>query len=340
MKFNHVLENEKCENLKLTPEKFMELIGYNEEKLDRKVDILSVEEFDKYTRKLIRYEVSSNEKVEAYLLIPKNIKGKVPGVLAIHGTDKGDEYKLGKSTAAGICKNDELGYGLELCLNGYVVICPDRFPYESRRIEEANFYSDFIKKNSISKKTNVNESYRMFKCSKLLYSGHTEMGCEMFEMKRAIDVLQSFEEVNSEKIGVIGSGEGGLLAMLTIFLDKRIKVGCANYNMYFASNLYSDTNMKFIKGFDMCISIPGLNKYDAECDILSGIAPRPFIFTRNSKNEFEQHFQKVSDRVREKYLDMRVPNKYSSIVFNSESSFPQDIREKCYYWIAKWMKVK
>lgn len=328
------------ENLELTPEKFMELIGYSEIKLDNNVEILLEEEFDKYTRKLIRYEVSSNEKVEAYVLIPKNIKGKMPGILAIHGNRKNEDYKFGKSTAVGICNNDELSYGLEICLNGYVVICPDRFPYESRRLENSNLYDDFLKKNSVSKKSNVNENYRMFRCNKRLYDGSTEIGSEMFEMKRAIDILQSFEVVDSSKIAVIGSEEGGLFAMMSMFLDKRIKVGCANYNMYFNNNLYDDNIVRSIKGFDMCISIPGLKRYDAEYGILSGIAPRPFIFTQNSKNDFEISFENLNRRVREKYLDMRVPNKYSSIEFNSESSFPQDIREKCYYFIEKWITAK
>ncbi|KOF56240.1 MULTISPECIES: acetylxylan esterase [Clostridium] len=340
MKFNHVSEYEKCENLKLTPEEFKKLIGYNEVKLDNEIELLSKEEFDKYTIKLIRYKVNVNERVEAYALIPKNIKNKVPGILAIHGNKNDEDYKFGKSTAAGICKNDELNYGLELCLNGYVVICPDRFPYESRSFEKSNLYDDFMKKNSIGRKANVSENYRIFRCNELLYSGCTEMANEMFEMKRAIDILQSFEEVNSEKIGIIGSEEGGLFAILTMFLDKRIKVGCCNYNMYFTTNLYNDNNVKFIKGFDMCISIPGLKEYAAEYDILSGIAPRPFIFTQNSKNDFELSFEKINSKVRERYLDMRVPNKYSSIVFNSESSFPQDIREKCYYFIDKWIKNK
>lgn len=339
MMANHVVGCENSNKLKLTPEKFMELIGYNEIKLNNNIEILSEEKFDKYTRKLIRYEANLNEKVEAYLLIPSNIKGKVPGILAIHGNNKSEDYKFGKSTAAGVVKDDELSYGLELCLNGYVVICPDRFPYESRRLEKSNLYDGFMKKGSVRKNINVNENYRIFRCNQLLYNGCTEIGKEMFEMKRAIDVLQNINEVDSDKIAVIGSEEGGLFAMLSMFLDKRIKVGSTNYNMYFSSNLYNN-DIKFIKGFDICLAVPGLKKYDAEYDILSGIAPRPFIFTQNSKNDFQLYFEKVNERVREKYLDMRVPNKYSRIVFKSESSFPQDIRDKCYYWIDKWISAK
>jgi|GEM_PF-2941622 len=339
MMSNHVVGYENSNKLKLTPEKFMQLIGYNEIKLDTNIEILSEEKFDKYTRKLIRYEANLNEKVEAYLLVPRNIKGKVPGILAIHGNNKNEDYKFGKSTAAGAVKSDELNYGLELCLSGYVVICPDRFPYESRRFEKSNLYNGFMKKNAVSKNTNVNENYRIFRSSQLLYDGCTEIGKEIFEMKKAIDVLQNVKEVDNEKIAVIGSEEGGLFAMMSMFLDKRIKVGCVNYNMYFSNNLYNN-DIKFIKGFDMCLAIPGLKKYDAEYDILSGIAPRPFIFTQNSKNDFELSFERVNERVREKYLYMRVPNKYSRIVFKSESSFPQDIRDKCYYWIDKWITAK
>lgn len=333
----------KSGNLKLTPEKFKELLGYYDcdqgEELN--LNVLKEEEFDQYSRKLIEYTVRLNEKVQAYLLIPKNKNKSKPGILAIHANKKLEDYKYGKSTAAGIAGNSEFNYGLELCQKGYVVICPDRFPYESRNFEKSNLdvnYGEFrASKSNLEDTKYTNEFYRIYMCHKCLYDGYTEIGKELLEMQKAVDVLQGLEEVDSEKIGVIGASEGGMLAMLSMYIDDRIKVGCINYNLKFPDDLYNDSVAKLIKSFDMYLTIPKLKQYGNIENILCGIAPRPFMITQSEESTLNSYSEKLYEKIKENYLDMRIPNKFSNIIFNSNSFFPQDVKNKCYYWLEKWI---
>lgn len=329
MYLNNNLGDYDSRDNKLTREKFKELIYYP--KQDGKLDIkvLSEETFDKYTRKLVEYTGYEDERIQAYLLVPKDIKDKSPGVVAIHANSLDDDYKNGKSVAAGVINNEEFNYGLELCLNGYVVICPDRFPYESRNLENL--------KVGAHSGTSLEEIHRIYMCNKLLYEGCTEISRELFELGKAVDVLQNLEEVNENRIGVIGASEGGLLSMLFMFIDERVKVGCANYNMYFPDNVYGDNKVKTLRAFDMYMSIPGLKNYGEIYEILSGIAPRPFIFTQREGSTEGEYYKKFYNKIMESYLYMRVPHKFSSIVFNSKSNFPQDVKNKCYYWIKRWI---
>lgn len=51
----------------------------------------------------IRYNVEKNERVEAYILLPKNLETKNPAIIATH--QHGDEFYIGKSEVAGLNKN-------------------------------------------------------------------------------------------------------------------------------------------------------------------------------------------------------------------------------------------
>ena len=70
------------------------------------------------------------EKVQAYVLIPKNIIGKAPGILAIH--QHHSNWQVGKSEVIGIAGEKMYAYGLDLVKQGYVVIAPDILCFESR----------------------------------------------------------------------------------------------------------------------------------------------------------------------------------------------------------------
>src|SRR5436853_6972792 len=82
---------------------------------------------------------------ESLLLLPRHLTGKAPGILAIHQDGNTRPYAYGKSEVAGLAGDPDLPYGLELCLRGDVVICPDRFPYESRSLANSPFKEQFNK---------------------------------------------------------------------------------------------------------------------------------------------------------------------------------------------------
>ena len=75
-----------------------------------------------YTRRLISYNVESDERAHAYLGVPLNLSGKAPAIVALHGT-----FPKGKERAAGLVDNPDKAYLDHLCRRGYVVIAPDHF---------------------------------------------------------------------------------------------------------------------------------------------------------------------------------------------------------------------
>ena len=66
-----------------------------------------------YTRKLIIYQVEADERAHANLGIPLKRDGRLPGIVALHGT-----FAKGKSRAAGLVDNPDKAYLDHLCRRG------------------------------------------------------------------------------------------------------------------------------------------------------------------------------------------------------------------------------
>ena len=100
-------------------------------------DGLSIEE--------LSWQLPYGRPSEATLLKPKNAKGKLPGVIAFH--DHGGNKYFGKQKITRISDDlhpmmrdhqkeyySGLAWANEIAKRGYVVIVPDAFPFESRRV--------------------------------------------------------------------------------------------------------------------------------------------------------------------------------------------------------------
>ena len=96
--------------------------------IDLKVE--ATETLAKVIRKKITFAVEKDDRLTAYLLIPRDLKGKAPAMLCLHQT-----VNIGKAEPAGLGKRDNLKYGLELAERGYVTLAPDYPNYGDYKID-------------------------------------------------------------------------------------------------------------------------------------------------------------------------------------------------------------
>jgi dienelactone hydrolase len=156
----------------------------------------------RYTRKLISYAVEKDERAHAYLGIPTKLSGKVPGIVALHGT-----YVKGKQRVAGLVDNPDKAYLDHLCRRGYVVIAPEHFVSGHRTPAEGAY-----------------ETERFYE----KHPDWTAVGKFTYEHSIAIDVLQSMDEVSAERIGALGHSLGGHGTIFLAAYDQRIKAAACN----------------------------------------------------------------------------------------------------------------
>lgn len=155
-----------------------------------------------YRRQLISYAVESDERAHAYLGIPLELNGKAPAIVALHGT-----YEFGAKQAAGLIDNPDKAYLDHLCRRGYVVIAPEHF-VSGHRIPAEGPY----------------ETGRFYE----KHPQWTAVGKFTYEHSIAIDVLQTLDQVDGDRIGTLGHSLGGHGALFLAAYDERIKAAACN----------------------------------------------------------------------------------------------------------------
>jgi dienelactone hydrolase len=154
------------------------------------VQVINIQKEETFVRKTIRFTAVENESVPAYLYLPVCGNGKRPAMLVLHETTN-----LGKRSLDGERDKPNRAYAWELARRGYVVIAPD--------------YPSFGELKDYD-----------FKAAR--YKSGTMAG--IFYHIRCIDLLQSLDEVDPDRIGVIGHSLGGHNAMFVAAFDPRLKV--------------------------------------------------------------------------------------------------------------------
>lgn len=163
-----------------------------------------------YTRQLISYAVEADERAHAYLAIPKRQAGdtsKLPAIVALHGT-----FPQGIEQAAGLVDDATKAHLHHLVQQGYVVIAPEHF-VSGRRIPPEGAYDT----------TRFHQKHPEW----------TAVGKFTYEHSIAIDVLETLEVVDKERIGAMGHSLGGQGTIFLSAYDTRVKAAMDNCSAAF-----------------------------------------------------------------------------------------------------------
>lgn len=187
---------------------FLTMIGKLPEKAKLAPVVLEETDMGKYIRKKIEYSAEANERIRAYLGIPKNIKEKAPAVFCYH--QHAGNFSLGKSEPFGIEGDPNLAFAHELAELGYITFSPDAIGFEERSVFKKDYWSSI----QIMMSRGIN--------------GYTLLGKVLFDASAGIDFLQTLPEVDKNRIGFIGHSYGGKMALWLPAFDNRIKASVSN----------------------------------------------------------------------------------------------------------------
>lgn len=258
----------------------LKCLGYFPKRVNLDIVEINSEDMGNYERKLIEYKVEKCdenirvqnndiiEKVQAYLLIPKNIDKKLPGILAIH--QHNSNWEIGKSEVVGLTNNQMYSYGLDLVKQGYVVIAPDILCFESR------MGNDEYRENKEG-----HRFFERFQAIKYINKGSTLQAKTLADLSSAIDVLCSFNFVDSNRIGAIGHSLGGQETIWISWFDERIKIAASSCGISCIKDFWTNGYQN-----NAWLCIPNLLKYcDMDNIINSIVQDRKLIMTTGLKDD-------------------------------------------------------
>jgi dienelactone hydrolase len=251
---------------KKTREALNELLGFQDlPKVDPQPRLLETVDKPDYTRQKVLIRTTNDSVMPVYILLPKQLPRPLPVVIALHGHGYGAKSIVGIGKD-GSERSEPDGYqkdfAIALCRRGFAVAAPEISCFGERKTD----FSYLDKKlgqgaPGTCKHTAVLASHL----------GGSVLGLRVLDTKRLVDYLQSRQEMDMSRLGVMGISGGGMLTFFTTALDERIKA-CV-ISGYFCT--FRDSVLAM--GHCQCNYVHGLSRFGEMSDIVGLIAPRPML---------------------------------------------------------------
>lgn len=270
-------------------------------------------ELEKYTREKLEIEVDEGDKLRAWLLVPKGIKARVPGIIAIHQTNG----KLGKDEVAGLGGLKNLYYGLELVERGYVVIAPD-YP------TLGEYTYDFAKDR---------------------YQSGSMKG--IWNHMRCVDLLCAHEQVDPERIAAIGHSLGGHNSIFLGVFDPRVQAvitscGWTPMHDYYGGKLAGWAGERYAPRIRTVYNLDANRVPFDYYELIAALAPRAFFTCSpvGDSNFDVAGVKKAMPVVREVYDLFGAADHLQARYPECGHDFPPEVREEAYRFLDQALQQR
>jgi len=303
-----------------------ELLGpFPEEKVPLDPRTIAEEDCGSYIRRKVSIQVQADDRMPAYLLVPKKRQGRLPAVICFYGTTGG----AGKLTAVGLSgprpgdpPHPNSSFAVDIVEAGFVALAPD-YLRDGERVHEGDAPYD------------TTRFYQKFPN----WSIH---GKDIWDTGRAIDYLQTLDFVDGRRIGMIGHSYGGHSTIFTAAVEPRIAVAVANGPV----SAFREHGMHWAvpQGGRNSQSLPAMRPYilDPErplpvtfAEITALVAPRPLLVGQ-AAGERRPLEEENCARVRRAYEDAGAAGKVRYVWYAGDHDFPPEARAAAVAWLSRW----
>jgi dienelactone hydrolase len=264
----------------------------------------------KYIRHHLTYAADPGDRVPAYLLVPKDLTSPAPAMLCLHQTTK-----IGKDEPAGLGGSQNLHFAHELAERDYVCLVPD---YPS-----------------------LGEYHYDFQRPPLPYQSGSMKA--VWNNVRGVDLLAARDDVDPDRIGVIGHSLGGHNAIFTAVFEPRLRAvitscGFTAAPEYRPGELAGWTGERYMPlvgtkfGND-----PRRLPFDFR-GLVAAIAPRPVFTNSPLKDAFDvDGVRQVLTAARDVYALYDAGDRLHAEYPDCGHDFPAAQRDAAYRWLdAAW----
>ncbi len=297
--------------------------------------VIATEDRGSYEARKLVFNVSSDCRIPAYLMIPKG-QGPFPAIIALH--DHGAHFSIGKEKV--IRPFDESSertedaeqwveecyggrfIGDELAKGGYVVFSMD-----------ALFWGDRGRREGIDFETQQQLA------ANLLQIGMCWSGVIAWDDIRSAEFVASLPEVDSNRIGAIGLSVGSHRTWMLSAASDRIKAGAAICWMATTASLMVPGNNQTTGQSAFSMIFPNLRNFMDYLDVASIACPKPMLFFNG-----EQDGLFPVDGVKDAYAKMRriwsskdASDKLVTKLWDVPHVFNREMQGEAFEFIDKWL---
>lgn len=260
--------------------------------------IVASEQREGYTAHKIEFEISANNPVRAYLLVPDG-EGPFPALVALH--DHGAKFSIGKEKMIRpIAESPEVVAEAEEWLTkcydgvwtgdwfasqGYVVLAIDALMWGNRGEGTDGRETRYDTQQAVASN-----------CLKL---GTSLVGIITWDDLRSIDFLAAQEFVAADRIGLYGHSMGGHRAWMAAALSDKVSAVASVCWMATSDALLAAGNNELKGGSAFAMQIPMVSRWLDNPDIASLACPRAALFISGTEDKLfpagvEEAYEKMA----------------------------------------------
>lgn len=273
-----------------------------------------------YVRRKISIQVQPDDRMPAYLLIPKALKGRVPAIVCFYGTTRGE----GKDTTVGLTAEKNRGFAVDMVEAGFVAfaadylrdgerVAPGKKPYDT-----TDFYAKFPN-----------------------WSVH---GKDAWDTMRAIDYLQTLEFVDPDRLGMVGHSYGGHSTIFTAAMEPRLKAAWANGPV--SDFIHHGLHWAVPKGGGASQSLPAMRPYVLDptlpppltfAEVTALIAPRA-LAVGQAVGERRPMEEENCATVKSVYASLGAADRVRYVWYPGDHDFPPHVRQEAVQWLSSRLR--
>jgi dienelactone hydrolase len=271
-----------------------------------------IEEVDcgRFVRRKISYLVEAEERVNAYLCLPKNDRRPLPAVFCHH--QHNSNWSLGKSEVVGLAGSPDQAYAKELAEQGYITLSPDAICFEERAHKEDP------------------RGYHSWQLNQRLIIGETLLGKTLWDISVGIDLLIGLPEVDENRIGFIGHSYGGRSALFAPVYDRRLKAAVSSCGCTSFQNM-----IKHDLGIQYDFVVPGLLNYGDLADVVRMIEPASLLLLGTDQDKWSLGLKDLYEETKSSFVE----GTFDSQLYPGGHQFSEPMRQQAYQFMDEQLKA-
>jgi dienelactone hydrolase len=245
--------------------------------------------------------------VIGYLLEPKNAPRPLPVVICVPGHGRGVDDIVGLDDK-GQERTDKAGYmhdyAIQVVEQGAAAFAIEPLAFGYRR-------------DPINSSRGLNANACQPAAGAALLLGETMIGWRVYDVMRAIDLIETRPSLDAKRVGCMGISGGGTCSLFAAALEERLRAA-------FVSG-YLCTFRDSILSLAHCMDnyVPGILNWAEMSDIAGLIAPRALFAETGEKDRIfpVAGFRESATAVKKVYEVFGAPNQFGSAIHSGEHVF-------------------
>jgi dienelactone hydrolase len=250
--------------------KLTELLGgFPTQRAPLNPQTLEVREFPKYRREKFVFTSRPGLSVLGYLLTPAGAAAPGASVICVPGHGRGVDDIVGIDSE-GRDRTNKAGYQHDFAIqaveHGLAAVAVEPLAFGCRR-------------DPITKKKGLGTSACQPAAGAALLLGETMIGWRVYDVMRTIDWIQTRQELDARRVGLMGISGGGTCTVFSAALEPRIRAAMVSGYL----NIFRDC----ILSLSHCIDnyVPGILNWAEMYDLAGLIAPRPLFIESGERDD-------------------------------------------------------